>query len=1479
MRLVVLLISIFIGVQAAHSQWIVEVTISGYTNAPQCMWTTSQPSFSSSFLGHSASGSTGGALQYSFTHPTGEFNASISASGQQQCNCVMGNGMTDPECTPAFGSNSGSLPVIHHSTDSEQCVHGSQSYNGGQFYLSIGYTIYKKMDPPDVTPSGGCGGSVTLTALNAAPGYIWEVTDDTSQPSHWSTITGKSTQVISVTAIDLNRPNFHGTLRYVRVNASGCSGRLSAASNSFNILAPPPTSANLDWGAVSCYGRDDAVIKVNSVSGSATNYIYTLRMRDPATGIYNIIFQNDGVAPPGPVYEIDKAKVAADGVVSGIKKGDYRVEIANNVDPSELGACSISYDNPITQPDDITITPHPTHIKCNGESTGALSVTVTGGVPGYSYSWSNGAGNTTAISGVAAGKYTVNVTDSKGCPKALTDFELTQPTKLVAAIVVDKLPSCWESNDGQLSVSVTAGTGVSPYSYSWNSGHTTPVASSLARGSYTVTVKDNNNCLLPVSENLSAPPPIVVTLSMTPPVCPGVPDGGKVRVDNVDNEFGAPTYLWNTGDITQEVVNVPSGNYSVVVSSVHGTQTCQGSASINVIDPNAWTASIVPVLQYNGAAISCPDAEDGRLNVILKNDLGQTVSGEFYIWSNGESGTTQTFIDGLGEDSYNVSVRYNGVCQATNTYALLAPKPLVIDITPDVLHHGQVLTCHDDTDGVITATASFGTGLPSSFSYLWNTGSTNPSISNLGPGTYSIIVKDVNQCEGTSSFTIDNPEEVSASIPSFSDYSGFGITCNGKTDGFLTAAGTGGSGGYTFLWSNGQTSPTISNLAPDDYSVDVSDNNGCKATASRTITEPTVLTLQVDDREDVSCFNGSDGSITLLAQGGAPDYQYSKDNTNWQFPSVFDGLPIGSYNLYVRDANACKVNVAQVLTQPTQIQISFTGIEPAYCADPRGKATGVVTGGVGSYDYKWRNGGEPAVLSTTDLLSNVPAGIYELTVTDEHNCPMMNSVPITSTDGAGTTYTSVDARCIDSADGTAEIEITDGDGPFIIKWPDNNNTLARADLKKGTYNVLITDGHDCTVVQTVTVNAPEALQLNIQNESIPTCNSYCDGSITLSGIGGVGGYTYTWNGQPGAHQVDLCAGLYPVILKDANNCILSTTVKLDQPDPIEVVVAQETLATCTDGCDGALEVAASGGNGGYTYEWASGETTTAVTNICPGSYDITVTDMKGCTGTHAIELNNTPEPAFNLGGGVTLCVGQTYVLDAGPQWTSVNWGSSTGIASAGQTVSVSEDGFYWADVISNKGCVARDTFLVQTSRDLLHAEFFMASSASVGDTIVMVEVSWPLPDAVEWSFPAQMKKLLDSDGVVFGQYNTPGNYEVALTAHLAECVDIMRKMVTILDAVEDPDNGRLGYDSFVKEFILHPNPNDGRFDVTIEFEAESHMVISIWNAVDLKLVGKISDEGKSMYNEQVDLRPLPAGHYLMRLDHDKGKEYIRFVIY
>jgi hypothetical protein len=178
----------------------------------------------------------------------------------------------------------------------------------------------------------------------------------------------------------------------------------------------------------------------------------------------------------------------------------------------------------------------------------------------------------------------------------------------------------------------------------------------------------------------------------------------------------------------------------------------------------------------------------------------------------------------------------------------------------------------------------------------------------------------------------------------------------------------------------------------------------------------------------------------------------------------------------------------------------------------------------------------------------------------------------------------------------------------------------------------------------------------------------------------------------------------------------------------------------------------------------------------------------------------------------------------------------------------------------------------------LQASFLIPDEAAVGDTIAMIDISWPLPETVEWICPNEMKKVLDLGDVIFGQFSETGTYNVSLTTHLGECVDQIEKTIIILENDDAFAGGRLGYEEYVKTFMLHPNPNDGLFEVGVELLEKGDITLSIWNGPTGALIKQIHAKGNDNFTIPVDLRPLSSGTYVLRLDHSKGKEYLRFIV-
>lgn len=777
------------------------------------------------------------------------------------------------------------------------------------------------------------------------------------------------------------------------------------------------------------------------------------------------------------------------------------------------------------------------------------------------------------------------------------------------------------------------------------------------------------------------------------------------------------------------------------------------------------------------------------------------------------------------------------------------------------------------------------------------------SVPMLAAGSYSVKIENnsnkeiYGSCWVEYAVTLVDPPEVT--IPSFeiSDYNGYAIKCKDGSDGRLKANPSGGTGVYSaYTWiPDISSTDTGVNLSEGTYQVRVKDSNDCWSNGySQLLTAPDKLMASLESTGgkggfDVSCQDKHDGVITATVSGGVPGYLYTWSNGSTT--RTLTGMGVGTYSLTVQDANGCTRNGSSRLMAPPPIDFAIAEIAEVRCP---GGHSGVLEvqsafNTIGQVYYSWSSG------ESGKEITDKPAGSYSVTVSDDQGCrttkaktliePLPYSVELMATSD----YNGSDIRCHGENNGILTTTVKDENGNITnggyYTWYKNGNALVSGtsrsgldQLSAGTYKVEIEYRDICKAEKTFMLNEPDPLNISLVESIEPACNGDCNGKLKVMAEGGIGNHRYQWTNFAGSEVGNLCAGNYAVKVTDENGCLSERSFNLNQSRPLSVRLLSARPPACHDGCDGSLEIETSGGTGPLRYEWLHGENGAGINQLCAGSYTAIITDINRCTTTETFTLENPPAPSLDLGGSLILCAGQTHILDAGPGWKSYSWGSNTGWTGASQQATIQEAGMYWLEAVSTQGCMAEDTFLLETSLDLLTANFLLTTEALAGDTVVMIDISWPLPDQATWSFPSEMKRVLDVGDIVHGQFENTGSYQVSLTAALGDCRDEITKTITILDRGEDTAAGRLGYEPFVKEFNLYPNPNEGMFDVVLSFIKETPVVLSVWNILTAKKIGQVQDSGSMTYLKHFDLRPLSTGAYSLRLDYAEGTKYIRFIV-
>jgi len=928
--------------------------------------------------------------------------------------------------------------------------------------------------------------------------------------------------------------------------------------------------------------------------------------------------------------------------VTGLAAGTYFVTVSDTIG-SDIDSIIITEPLSLTAATSVT-----GPISCNGGTNGSVSANGSGGTPGYSYLWSNGI-TTAANGGLSAGTYSVTVTDANGCT-ATSSATLGEPTALVPAISASNV-SCSGGTDGSATASASGGT--PGYTFLWSNGANTATTSALAAGTYTVTVTDNNGCTDTNTVAITEPTAIVATISSSSNVsCNGLADGGATAT--ATGGTPAYTYSWSNGATLAVVSGLAAGTYSVTITDTNG---CTDSTSVVISEPAPLTVAVA--VDSNA---SCNGQLDGG---VTASAIGGT-SAYTYAWSN--TATTAS-VTSIAAGTYTVTVTDANGCTATDSATITEPSAVVAAIVVD-----SNASCNGFANGGATASASGGAG---TYTYTWSNAATTASITGIAAGTYTVTITDANGCTGTNTATITEPAALVATAIAGD------ISCNGLTDGTATASATGGTAAYSYLWSNSGTTAVQTALAAGTYTVTITDTNGCTDIDSAIVSEPATLSIAVGTTTNVSCNGSSTGSATTITTGGTLSYTYSWSNS--ATTDSITGVAAGTYSVTVTDASGCSANTSLTVTEPTALVATAVVDSNVTCnGASNGGATSSATGGTSPYSYSWSNS------ATTASISGVTAGTYTIIITDANGCTATSSSTITEpTALVVTLVTQTNSLCNGDNTGSATSLATGGTAPYTYLWSNSATTAAITGIAAGSYTVTATDANGCTDSISVVITEPTALTLSSAFSNV-SCNGVLDGSIDLTVSGGTTPYGYLWSNTATTEDLSsIAAGIYTVIVTDANGCLATETIVVSEPAPLTVTTTVVD-ANCEGGNDGSITANVTGGTTGYTYLWndPANQTTISASNLEEGPYSVDVTDANGCvaTGTGTVGFSNA-NPVLDFGADtITGCTDTSVVLE-GPDGFTYLW--STGATT--QSITVTTSGIVSLVITAPSSCSGTDS--------------------------------------------------------------------------------------------------------------------------------------------------------------------------------------------
>ncbi len=1238
---------------------------------------------------------TGGTVPYSYSWSNGATSQDISglSAGTYQVLITDANGCSLTEVVTV------QEPAVLNLTSSGSDVSCFSGTDG-----SINLTVAGGTFPYAYSWSNG-ETSEDLSALSAGS-YTVTVTDNNGCSAVQTVVISEPTQLtLAGTATDITCNGLDngtiitsvagGTTPYAYVWSDGSTdqNRISLAPGSYTVTVtdanncqvsetyaidqPDALALNYSSDDISCFGAADGEIDMTITGGTAP---YTYLWSD---GV--ITEDRDNLGP-----------------------GSYTLTVM------DANSCQVSQAVVIDEPAVLNLSYTQTNVNCFGDATGGIDLTITGGTAPYAYNWSGGE-TVEDLTNLAAGTYSVTVTDANGCSTAEV-VTITEPAAALAfSAEMTTQVTCNGYNDGAIDLTITGGT--APYSFNWTDGSTSEDRSSLTAGNYEVTVTDANGCQISNAYSITEPTILTTSFTFLNVSCFGVGDGS---IDLTVSGGTSPyVFAWSDGVTTEDRTGLTPGTYTVLVTDANG---CQSSESVTITQPDALA------LGQNVVDVSCFGDDSGSIDITITGGTSPYT----YNWSNG---ATTEDVNTLLAGSYAVTVTDVRGCSISQTITVSEPAA-ALSASADLSHE----TCATFADGGIDLTVTGGTA---PYSYSWNTGNTTEDISGLLPGTYQVTVSDNNGCEIIQNYTITGPQPLSL-VGTVTQ-----ITCRNAADGEIDLTVTGGTAPYTYAWSSGETTEDLTGLDIGSVSVLVTDANGCTVSESFTITQPLELVAN-SLVEDVTCFGADDGSIDLSITGGTAPYTYSWSNgATTQDISDLSG---GAYTVGVLDANGCQVTAVITVEAPSAPLAATTSITGVSCnGQPTGRIDLTVTGGTAPYSYAWSNG------SSQQNLINAFAGTYEVIVTDIKGCVFTESYTIEEPDPLSAIFNVTPTSCFGDSDGTILVAPAGGTGPYSYVWSNGSTSKDQVNLAGGTYNVTITDANNCSVVLSAFVGDSRDLSVDVAKVDI-LCKGEPSGAISLNVTGGSGAYTYLWNnGETSRDLSGVAAGVYQVVISDAGGCATTASVVISEPAAeLSINVDRSPDMTCFGETSGFARVVPQGGVAPYSYLWSNGARTAEITDIPAGEYTITVSDANGCTISESFRINQPEAPiSIVANGNLDLaCMGNSdgniqLAVTGGTGPYTYLW--STGSDDNAITDLVAGD--YTVRVVDALGCVKEQTFTVRQPDELRIANAFVNESQCFDDRNGSIELEitgGTQPYHYQWSNEATTKNII---GISSGEYN------------------------------------------------------------------------------------------------------------------------------
>lgn len=1207
-----------------------------------------------------------------------------------------------------------------------------------------------------------------------------------------------------------------------------------SGTNTFSISQPDLLAFTATATNATCKSLSNGAIRLNITGG---------------TGIKTIIC-NPQLGTINP-----------DNSISGLPSGNYNIFV-QDANGCTTGLQTITIGEPLLNLAFIgNVIPTPT--TGNGKSDGSITVNIAGGTSPYIYIWNNigtvsNTANTSTNASLVAGIYSLTVTDAQGC--SISDsFTVEEPTKPI--LTETHLQAKCNGLSGSLLAKANGGAGFNQnqidriYTYTLKNIATNNVVTisgnvanftNIIDGDYTVTATDSGGIVSnTINVQFQQPIPIVTSIvSQQPVLCYGENQGAITII-----AAGGTPFVNNTYNYIWKKFNNARNQYEGIIPNPNTTSISNlyaGTYAVEVQDAN-----------YNSQN---PASCVGILSGIVI-----------------ESPTNLMFV-----------------------YSSMTP------LQP---------TGANTTDGVIHVVMSGGQG---AYTYLCTRGSENGAvvllttttdliidIPNLNKDIYYIKVTDATGCPKTTFYDFTSQENLTVSLTASPE-----VVCKGGSK-TLTSIARGGIGGNNYKWYKnnllilGETNPILPNAGAGVYYVEIMSGIVLQKSNEITVVEYDQVEFTTSS-QPANCTGDANGKITINASGGNGSYEYRcyQNTIPLNFTpfanaseTIITNLLAGDYTIEVRDTKGCttiyftKIETVQQPSFPLNIASIIKTPTIGFGLANGGSISITPQGGNGGYTYEWFKEDNSAINQTSPTATNLFAGKYYVIVKDSKQCSITSDLievlqpPLLVASIQNLNVILCNGNATASIKASAIGGFLNSGENYTYKWfafgttqPVLGTNAILQNLRAGdSYYVVATDSNQINATSlAITIQEPSAIN-NFLTADYTLCGDGKDWTIAANPTGGTAPYTYIWNTNETTQTINVVAGRYSVKVIDSNGCSIDKEIVVIVPAHLDATAVIK-IPTCYEGDDARIVITPIDGTAPYTYLWSTGETSNILSNVVAREYSVDIRDARGCMINRKYTINNPPKDVINIGEDVTLCRGQSLTINATiiDDNAIYTWTADNGFTSNNPIITVANAGTYSLTVINNLGCRATDAINIFIDNIDISAEFAVSSQVFVNEKIVIVDISNPQPDSLEWVLPLSANVTVRNKDFAELSFSTAGEYELKLNTKRGNCTAFQTKKILVVEGEYIDPELVAGAQNF--DLKIFPNPSDGIFTIDVKLESVMPVKIKLFNLINNTIIDAKEDHGKVEYSFNFNLNNLTSGVYYVLFESKQGNKLRKIII-